>query len=56
MTWCMKCGRKLKRPTASSMGPVCERAMLGSKQKRQKRAEPARDDRTRDLFAEVLHG
>ena len=31
MTRCNRCGRTLKAPTASGMGPTCERYVLGSK-------------------------
>jgi hypothetical protein len=51
--WCTKCGRRLKNPSPNGMGPVCARAVLGAKHKRQ-RAEPQRDERTRDMFAEDL--
>ena len=35
------------------MGPVCERAVLGTKPKRQP-SQPVRDERTADMFAEDL--
>lgn len=47
---CAKCGRALKFPTASGFGRVCERNVLGSKPKRERRAQPVRDPRTADLF------
>ena len=53
MTRCTRCGRTLKAPTASGMGPTCERYVLGSKPKREPttpRQEVKRDDRTRDMF------
>ena len=54
MTRCTRCGRTLKAPTASGMGPSCERYVLGSKPKRVhlfSRAQAKRDERTQDLFA-----
>lgn len=50
---CTKCGRRMKRATASGMGATCERNVLGTKQKRQ-RATPPADTSTADLFAEDL--
>jgi hypothetical protein len=34
VTRCAKCNRPMKAPSASGMGPVCERAMLGMKARR----------------------
>lgn len=53
MTRCTKCGRKLKRPTQSGMGRVCEMATVGTKPKRQP-SQPVRDERTADMFADDL--
>lgn len=53
MTTCTRCGRRLKAPTPSGMGPTCERYVLGSKPKRQAKPEVKRDERTPDLFAGV---
>lgn len=57
---CTRCGRTLKAPTPTGMGPVCAAAVLGVKPKREKlprlfdRARRARrDERTPDLFAGV---
>lgn len=50
---CMKCGRRLKNPSPNGYGPVCSRAVLGAKHRRQ-RAEPVRDEATGDLFADDL--
>lgn len=47
---CHRCGRQLQNASASGFGPVCERAVLGSKQRRCA-ARPV-DDQTPDLFAE----
>ena len=52
MTTCIRCGRTLKAPTPTGMGPVCARAVLGVKPRRE-RSEGVpvkRDDRTRDMF------
>lgn len=52
---CVKCNRRLKAATPSGMGPVCERAAYGSKQRR--RAVPLAhrvDEAQRDFFAEDL--
>lgn len=54
MTRCAKCGRSLKRPSASGFGPVCERAVLGSKQRREAKPEVKRDALTRELFPEQV--
>ena len=35
MTHCTRCGRRLKAPTPTGLGPTCERYVLGSKPKRQ---------------------
>ena len=54
MIRCTRCGRSLKAPTDTGLGPRCQMAVLGPRPKRQ--AEPAkparvrRDDRTPDLF------
>ena len=56
MTRCTRCGRTLKAPTASGMGPTCERYVLGSKPKRPpavERQAVKRDERTADLFEGV---
>lgn len=56
MTRCNRCGRTLKAPTATGLGPTCERYVLGSKPKRMpavERQAVKRDEFTRDLFAEV---
>lgn len=51
---CTKCNRPLKRASVSGMGPTCERAMLGTKQKQKRqRAVPPADTQTRELFPEV---
>lgn len=53
---CTRCGRTLKAPTASGMGPTCERYVLGSKPKRPpavERQAVKRDERTVDLFEGV---
>lgn len=56
MTRCTRCGRTLKAPTASGMGPTCERYVLGSKPKRPPVvSQPVkRDERTADLFEGVV--
>lgn len=56
MTRCNRCGRTLKAPTSTGLGPTCERYVLGSKPKRApavERQAVKRDERTQDLFAEV---
>jgi len=56
MTHCIRCGRTLKAPTSTGLGPTCERYVLGSKPKRApavERQAVKRDERTQDLFAEV---
>ncbi len=53
MTTCTRCGRRLKAPTETGMGPKCALYVLGSKPKREPttpRQEVKRDDRTADLF------
>ncbi len=55
MTRCTRCGRALKAPTDTGLGPRCQMAVLGPRPKRQA-AQPARasrDDRTRDLFEQA---
>jgi len=55
MTHCNRCGRTLKAPTATGLGPTCERYVLGSKPKRAPavdRRTVKRDELTPDLFAE----
>lgn len=55
MTRCTRCGRRLKAPTPSGLGPVCQLAVLGraDKPKRTEKTPVKRDERTGDLFAEV---
>ena len=55
MNLCTRCGRGLKRPSQSGYGPVCERAVLGLKQRRKAAPVQARDESTPDLFAEDLN-
>jgi hypothetical protein len=50
MTHCIRCGRTLKAPTATGLGPTCERYVMGSKPRRAAKAEVKRDPRTKDLF------
>lgn len=50
---CTRCGRRLTKPGVQGMGPVCARAVLGSKPKRQP-SQPLRDEMTADLFAPEL--
>lgn len=49
---CARCGRSLKRPSASGYGPRCQLAVLGSMPKRD-RAAHREDKSTPDMF-EVL--
>lgn len=55
MTRCTRCGRALKAPTDTGLGPRCQLAVLGPRPKRQaaqaKTARARRDDATPDLFA-----
>ena len=54
---CIRCGRRLKAPTDTGMGPKCERYVLGSKPKRPpavERQAVKRDERTPDLFEGVV--
>lgn len=55
MTHCTRCGRRLKAPTDTGMGPKCALYMLGRKPKtkRQPKTEILRDKLTRDLFEGV---
>lgn len=57
MTRCNRCGRRLKTPTPTGLGPTCERYVLGSKPKRApaifSRQDVKRDERTADLFEGV---
>ncbi len=55
MTHCTRCGRRLKAPTDTGMGPKCALYMLGRKPKpkRQPKTEILRDRLTRDLFEGV---
>ena len=55
MTHCTRCGRRLKAPTPTGLGPTCERYVLGSKPKRVPTLDSKvkRDERTGDLFAGV---
>lgn len=57
MTTCIRCGRRLKAPTESGMGPKCALYVLGSKPKRApaifSRQDVKRDERTADLFEGV---
>lgn len=56
MTRCTRCGRTLKAPTPTGMGPKCALYVLGSKPKRMpavERQAVKRDEFTRDLFGEV---
>ena len=55
MTHCIRCGRRLKAPTETGMGPKCALYVLGSKPKRPPVvSQPVkRDERTADLFAGV---
>jgi len=57
MTTCTRCGRRLKAPTESGMGPKCALYVLGSKPKRApaifSRQDVKRDERTADLFEGV---
>lgn len=54
---CTRCGRALKNPSASGMGPKCQLAVLGSKPKRPRLfdlpARKSKDEKTQDLFAEA---
>ncbi len=51
---CARCGRRLKNTPASGMGPVCERAVLGSKPRRVKREDKrSADERQQELALEV---
>jgi hypothetical protein len=54
MNKCSKCGRTLKNPSATGMGPVCARAAYGTKPRQERRTQPARDCDTNDLFPEAL--
>jgi hypothetical protein len=36
---CARCSRPLKNPSTTGMGPVCARAVLGAKPRREKREE-----------------
>lgn len=55
MTRCTRCGRALKAPTDTGLGPRCQLAVLGPRPKRQaaqaKTARARRDDATLDLWA-----
>jgi len=54
-THCAACGRTLKAPTPTGMGPKCALYVLGSKPKRApavERRTVKRDELTPDLFAE----
>jgi hypothetical protein len=56
---CTRCGRRLKNPSATGLGPVCRLAVLGPAPKAAKAAQRrsvARDEATPDLFAEVRCG
>lgn len=56
MIRCTRCGRALKAPTDTGLGPRCQMAVLGPRPKRQAAAKPARprrDERTRDLFEQA---
>lgn len=57
MTHCTRCGRTLKAPTPTGMGPKCALYVLGSKPKRPpvvERQAVKRDERTPDLFEGVV--
>lgn len=55
MTRCNRCGRTLKAPTATGLGPTCERYVLGAKPRRIAKVDlpVKRDELTRDLFGEA---
>jgi len=50
---CTKCGRRMKAPSESGMGPVCHRAAFGSRQRKQASQPVRRDTRTPDMFGEA---
>lgn len=54
---CAKCGRALKNPSTSGYGPVCQRAVLGSKPGRvrlfDRRVKRSADERQVEIAFEV---
>lgn len=48
---CTRCGRRLKNISLTGMGPICARAVLGTKPRAITR-EVKRDERTPDMFAD----
>lgn len=51
MIRCTHCGRRMKHASASGMGPVCARAVLGVKPRPASKQPPKRDELTPDMFA-----
>ena len=53
---CTRCGRRLKAPTETGMGPKCSLYVLGAKPRRIAKVDlpVKRDELTRDLFGEVV--
>ena len=55
MTRCNRCGRVLKAPTPTGLGPKCALYVLGAKPRRVAKVDlpVKRDELTRDLFGEA---
>lgn len=51
---CSRCGRALKHPSPTLLGPRCQVAVLGHKPRQERATRVSRDADTPDMFQEAL--